>query len=237
MQIISSITRQTSQGTRATVATSQPACETLRPVNEALAQFARQECRRERQRRSSGPSRQARALALNPCSGPDGFTAIFPQRKRDHDDRTPGPAPVDEHELSELRMLIERAHRHPFRRIARSFFLHARPRILVRREALKWNESLRRHWKTNLDTKHFLSACSLRNFVLPLSSVTRHLKKPRAPELHTKSYGKIRVTLRVWSAGCSTAEEPYRSRSPLPTPCLRRYLARDPGPPMSAGTP
>ncbi len=105
MQIISSITRQTSQGTRGTVATVSQLVKLSDQLNEALAQFRRGEARRHAAKNPSGPFRLALAVSsdrswLASASERSGNVTTMSERQ--------GPAVrLSEHELSEIRMLIE----------------------------------------------------------------------------------------------------------------------------------
>jgi chemotaxis protein methyltransferase CheR len=106
-----------------------------------------------------------------------------------------GPAArLTEHELSELRMLIEERTGIHFDE-SRDRFFSTRVREYLSAENLSnGTELLRAVRKTNLEYEAFLE---------------RLLTQETSFFLHTKKFWKDPRTLRVWSAGCSTGEEPY----------------------------
>jgi len=117
---------------------------------------------------------------------------------------------LSEHELSEIRMLIEER--------TGICFDKSRERLLVTRvrEHLqargfeRGTDFLRAARKTNVEYDALLERLLTQEttfFRYP--AVYEAFQKRALPELHIKKFWKSPRTLRVWSAGCSTGEEPY----------------------------
>jgi chemotaxis protein methyltransferase CheR len=122
-----------------------------------------------------------------------------------------GPtARLTEHELSEIRMLIEERTGIRFDE-SRERFFSTRVREHLHAEKLaSCTDLLRAIRKTNVDYEAFLERLLTQEtsfFRYP--GVYEAFEKRVLPELHTKKFWKDPRTLRVWSAGCSTGEEPY----------------------------
>jgi chemotaxis protein methyltransferase CheR len=122
-----------------------------------------------------------------------------------------GPqARLTEHELREIRMLIEERTGICFDE-SRERFFSTRVREHLHAEKLaSGTDLLRAVRKTNLDYEAFLERLLTQEtsfFRYP--GVYEAFEKRVLPELHTKKFWKDPRTLRVWSAGCSTGEEPY----------------------------
>src|SRR6202158_2977777 len=128
--------------------------------------------------------------------------------------------PVDglsEHELSEIRMLIEERTGICFDE-SRGLFFSSRVRVFSTRvrdhlRAKKFahgTDLLRAMRKTNVEYEALLERLLTQEtsfFRYP--AVYDTFEKRVLPELHVKKFWKNPRTLRVWSAGCSTGEEPY----------------------------
>jgi chemotaxis protein methyltransferase CheR len=122
-----------------------------------------------------------------------------------------GPAArLTEHELSELRMLIEERTGICFDESREPFFSTRVREHLAAQKLAGGTELLRVIRKTNVEYEAFLERLLTQEtsfFRYP--GVYEAFEKRVLPELHTKKFWKDPRTLRVWSAGCSTGEEPY----------------------------
>jgi len=122
-----------------------------------------------------------------------------------------GPAArLTEHELSELRMLIEERTGICFDESREPFFSTRVREHLSAQKLSSGTELLRVIRKTNVEYEAFLERLLTQEtsfFRYP--GVYEAFEKRVLPELHTKKFWKDPRTLRVWSAGCSTGEEPY----------------------------
>ncbi len=120
-----------------------------------------------------------------------------------------GPG-LSEHELSEIRMLIEERTGICFDE-SRERFLSSRVAEHLREKGLaRGTELLRTVRKSNVEYEALLERLLTQEtsfFRYP--SVYEAFEKRILPELHTKKFWKNPRTLRIWSAGCSTGEEPY----------------------------
>jgi chemotaxis protein methyltransferase CheR len=122
-----------------------------------------------------------------------------------------GPAHgLTEHELSEIRMLIEERTGIYFDE-SRERFFSARVKEHLRAKGLvRGTDLLRAIWKSNVEYEALLEGLLTQEtsfFRYP--SVYEAFEKRVLPELHVKKFWKNPRTLRIWSAGCSTGEEPY----------------------------
>lgn len=122
-----------------------------------------------------------------------------------------GPvAGLSKHELSEIRMLIEERTGICFDE-SRERFFSARVREHLRaKKFARGTDLLRAMRKTNVEYESLLERLLTQEtsfFRYP--AVYQTLEKRVLPELHTKKFWNNPRTLRVWSAGCSTGEEPY----------------------------
>jgi chemotaxis protein methyltransferase CheR len=117
---------------------------------------------------------------------------------------------LSEHELSEIRMLIEERTGIHFD-ISRERFFSTRVREHIQeRKFARAGELLRAVRKTNVEYEALLERLLTQEtsfFRYP--AVYEAFEKRVLPELHTKKFWTNPRTLRVWSAGCSTGEEPY----------------------------
>ena len=117
---------------------------------------------------------------------------------------------LSEHELSEIRMLIEERTGIHFD-ASRERFFSARVREHLRERGYAGGtEFFRAIRKTNVEYEALLEKLLTQEttfFRYP--AVFEAFEKRVLPELHVKKFWKNPRTLRVWSAGCSTGEEPY----------------------------
>src|ERR1700741_4910311 len=122
-----------------------------------------------------------------------------------------GPAHgLSEHELSEIRMLIEERTGICFDE-SRERFFSTRVREHLRSKGMeRGTELMRAVRKSNLEYEALLERLLTQEtsfFRYP--GVYEAFEKRVLPELHTKKFWMNPRTLRIWSAGCSTGEEPY----------------------------
>lgn len=122
-----------------------------------------------------------------------------------------GPAQgLSEHDLSEIRMLIEERTGIRFDE-SRERFFSTRVKEHLRTKGLERGTDLVRSMrKSNVEYEALLERLLTQEtsfFRYP--GVYEAFEKRVLPELHTKKFWKNPRTLRVWSAGCSTGEEPY----------------------------
>jgi chemotaxis protein methyltransferase CheR len=117
---------------------------------------------------------------------------------------------LSEHELSEIRMLIEERTGICFD-TSRERFLSSRVEEHLREKCLeRGTDLLRAMRKSNLEYEALLERLLTQEtsfFRYP--SVYEAFEKRVLPELHIKKFWTSPRTLRIWSAGCSTGEEPY----------------------------
>jgi len=122
-----------------------------------------------------------------------------------------GPAVrLSEHELSEIRMLIEERTGICFDESRERFFSTRVREHLIAKKLAGGTELLRAIRKTNVEYEALLETLLTQEtsfFRYP--GVYEAFEKRLLPELHVKKFWKNPRTLRVWSAGCSTGEEPY----------------------------
>ena len=117
---------------------------------------------------------------------------------------------MTDHELSEIRMLIEERTGIHFDE-SRERFLSTRVREhMHERGYTRVSELLRAARKTNVEYDSLLERMLTQEtsfFRYP--AVFEAFEKRVLPEIHVSKFWKNPRTLRVWSAGCSTGEEPY----------------------------
>jgi chemotaxis protein methyltransferase CheR len=122
-----------------------------------------------------------------------------------------GPAAgLNEHELNEIRMLIEERTGICLDQSRERFFSTRVSEHLAARKFVSGTELLRAIRKTNVEYEALLERLLTQEtsfFRYP--GVYQAFEKRVLPELHVKKFWKDPRTLRVWSAGCSTGEEPY----------------------------
>jgi chemotaxis protein methyltransferase CheR len=117
---------------------------------------------------------------------------------------------LSEHELSEIRMLIEERTGICFD-ASRARFLTTRVEEHLREKGFeRGTDLLRAIRKSNLEYETLLERLLTQEtsfFRYP--GVYEAFDKRVLPELHVKKFWTNPRTLRIWSAGCSTGEEPY----------------------------
>ncbi len=117
---------------------------------------------------------------------------------------------VTEHELGEIRALIEQRSGIHFDE-SRERFLSTRVREHMELRKLAYGaELLRTIRSSNVEYDSLLERLltqETRFYRYP--DVFRAFEKKVLPEIHMKKFWENPRTLRVWSAGCSTGEEPY----------------------------
>lgn len=117
---------------------------------------------------------------------------------------------LSEHELSEIRMLIEERTGICFD-ASRARFLTTRVEEHLREKGFeRGTDLLRAMRKSNLEYETLLERLLTQEtsfFRYP--GVYEAFEKRVLPELHVKKFWTNPRTLRIWSAGCSTGEEPY----------------------------
>lgn len=114
------------------------------------------------------------------------------------------------HELSEIRALIEERTGIHFDESRERFFSTRVREQMKERGFSRGVELLRAIRKTNVEYEALLERLLTQEtsfFRYP--AVFEAFEKRVLPELHVKKFWKNPRTLRVWSAGCSTGEEPY----------------------------
>ena len=117
---------------------------------------------------------------------------------------------LSEHELSEIRMLIEERTGICFDESRERFFSTRVREHLRAKKFASGTELLRAMRKANVEYEALLERLLTQEtsfFRYP--AVYETFEKRVLPELHVKKFWKNPRTLRVWSAGCSTGEEPY----------------------------
>src|SRR5437016_2646725 len=117
---------------------------------------------------------------------------------------------LSEHELSEIRMLIEERTGICFDE-SRERFFSTRVREHLRAKGLeRGTDLLRCVRKSNVEYEALLEGLLTQEttfFRYP--GVFEAFEKRVLPELHTRKFWQNPRSFRIWSAGCSTGEEPY----------------------------
>ncbi len=117
---------------------------------------------------------------------------------------------LSEHELSEIRMLIEERTGICFDDSRERFFSSRVREHLRAKKMERGTDLLRAIRKSNVQYEELLERLLTQEtsfFRYP--GVYEAFEKRVLPELHVKKFWKNPRTLRIWSAGCSTGEEPY----------------------------
>src|SRR5215470_568458 len=120
-----------------------------------------------------------------------------------------GPV-LSEHELNEIRMLIEERTGIHFDDSRERFFSTRVKEHLHEKKLDRGTDLLRAMRKSNLEYEALLERLLTQEtsfFRYP--GVYEAFEKRVLPELHIKKFWKNPRNLRIWSAGCSTGEEPY----------------------------
>ena len=117
---------------------------------------------------------------------------------------------VSEHELTEIRQMIEQRSGILFDDSRERFF---RPRVREHLDAKKLangSELLRVLRTSNVEYDRFLEKLLTQETSFNrYPAIFQALEKRVLPEMRTKKFWENPRSLRVWSAGCSTGEEPY----------------------------
>ena len=117
---------------------------------------------------------------------------------------------VTDHELSEMRGLIEQRSGILFDESRQRFFP---PRVREHLEAKRLangSELLRLIRGSNVEYDKFLeSLLTQETSFVRYPAIFRALEKKVLPEMHMKKFWENPRSLRIWSAGCSSGEEPY----------------------------
>jgi chemotaxis protein methyltransferase CheR len=125
-------------------------------------------------------------------------------------ERQGSPVNLSEHELSEIRMLIEARTSIRFDE-SRERFFSTRVREQMGSKGYKRGiDLLRAIKKTNVEFQELLETLLTQEttfFRYP--GVFEAFEKRILPELHVRKFWMNPRSLRIWSAGCSTGEEPY----------------------------
>src|SRR6516225_1874203 len=119
-------------------------------------------------------------------------------------------AGLTEHELSEIRMLIEERTAICFDESRERFFSTRVREHLQANNFRSGTELLHSARQSNVEYESLLERLLTQEtsfFRYP--GVYAAFEKRVLPELHVKKFWRNPRTLRVWSAGCSTGEEPY----------------------------
>ena len=125
-------------------------------------------------------------------------------------ERQGGPVSLTEHELSEIRMLIEERTSIRFDESRERFFSTRVREHMARKGHARGTDLLRSIKKTTFDFQELLeSLLTQETSFFRYPSVFEAFEKRVLPELHIRKFWKNPRSLRIWSAGCSTGEEPY----------------------------
>lgn len=117
---------------------------------------------------------------------------------------------LSEHELSEIRMLIEERTGIYFDESRERFFSGRVKEHLRVKGMERGTDLLRSIRKSNVEYEALLeNLLTQETSFFRYPSVYEAFEKRVLPELHVKKFWKNPRTLRIWSAGCSTGEEPY----------------------------
>jgi chemotaxis protein methyltransferase CheR len=120
------------------------------------------------------------------------------------------PATVTDHELSEIRALIEKRSGILFDASRERFFSTRVREHLVAKKLTHGTDLLRTITSSNVEYDSLLERLLTQEtsfFRYP--DVHAAFERKVLPELHMKKFWENPRSLRVWSAGCSTGEEPY----------------------------
>ena len=117
---------------------------------------------------------------------------------------------LTEHELSEIRMLIEERTSIRFDESRERFFSTRVQQHLARKGHARGIDLLRSIKKTNHDFQELIeSLLTQETTFFRYPGVFEAFEKRVLPELHTRKFWQNPRSFRIWSAGCSTGEEPY----------------------------
>jgi chemotaxis protein methyltransferase CheR len=125
-------------------------------------------------------------------------------------ERQGGPVSLTEHELSEIRMLIEERTSIRFDESRERFFSTRVREHMAKKGHTRGSDLFRSIKKTTFDFQELLeSLLTQETSFFRYPSVFEAFEKRVLPELHIRKFWKNPRSLRIWSAGCSTGEEPY----------------------------
>jgi len=117
---------------------------------------------------------------------------------------------LSEHELSEIRMLIEERTSIRFDESRERFFSTRVREHMTRKGQTRGGDLLRSVRKSNFEFQELLeSLLTQETSFFRYPGVFEVFVKRILPEVHVKKFWKNPRSLRVWSAGCATGEEPY----------------------------
>jgi chemotaxis protein methyltransferase CheR len=124
-------------------------------------------------------------------------------------EKSPNPV-VTEHELNEIRALIERRSGILFDE-SRERFFSTRVREHMNHRRLSFGAELLRNIQgSNVEYDHLLERLLTQETRFRrYPEIFEALEKKILPELHMKKFWENPRSLRIWSAGCATGEEPY----------------------------
>jgi chemotaxis protein methyltransferase CheR len=124
-------------------------------------------------------------------------------------EKSPNPV-VTEHELNEIRALIERRSGILFDE-SRERFFSTRVREHMHHRKLSFGAELLRNIQgSNVEYDHLLERLLTQETRFRrYPEIFEALEKKILPELHMKKFWENPRSLRIWSAGCATGEEPY----------------------------
>ncbi|HWY69289.1 MAG TPA: protein-glutamate O-methyltransferase CheR [Terriglobales bacterium] len=120
------------------------------------------------------------------------------------------PAAISEHELAEIRLFIEHRSGILFDESRTRFLSNRVAKHLKHRRLARGTDLLRLISASNTEYEALLEVLLTQEtsfFRYP--AVYEALQKRVLPELHGKKFWHNPRSLRIWSAGCSTGEEPY----------------------------
>lgn len=124
-------------------------------------------------------------------------------------EKTPNPV-VTEHELNEIRALIEARSGILFDESRERFFSTRVNEHMQHRKLAFGAELLRNIRGSNAEYDHLLERLLTQETRFRrYPEIFEAIEKKILPELHMKKFWENPRSLRVWSAGCSTGEEPY----------------------------
>lgn len=117
---------------------------------------------------------------------------------------------VTDHELSEMRTLIEQRSGILFDESRQRFFPPRVREHLEARGLSNGSELLRLIRNSNVEYDRLLeNLLTQETSFIRYPAIFRALEKKVLPEMHMKKFWENPRSLRIWSAGCSTGEEPY----------------------------
>jgi len=117
---------------------------------------------------------------------------------------------VSEHELSEIRGLIESRSGILFDESRERFFISRVREHVEARNLMHGTDLLRLISGSNVEYDSLLqSLLTQETSFFRYPSIYEALERKVLPEMHMKKFWENPRSLRIWSAGCSTGEEPY----------------------------